>query len=116
PGMWRAGRIGVPSAGRPNRAREPQGDGHSHEIGKCLDIELLHNVGTVNLHGDFTDSKFTPNLLVHHACSHENHHFLCALGAEIEVATQIVGDYLAVPALTIALKRNSNSIQKVLLA
>jgi hypothetical protein len=71
---------------------------------------------TVHLHRDFTDPKFTRDLLVHHACSHESHHFLLARAERIEVATQIVRGHFAVSPLAIAVKRNSNSIQKILLA
>jgi hypothetical protein len=95
--------------------RKSKGIGHPHQVSECFGIELLHYIVTVNLHSDSSDSKFSRDLLVHHARSHERYHFPLARAGRIEVATQIVPGRLAVSPLAIAVERNSNSIQKFLL-
>jgi len=70
----------------------------------------------MNLHGDLPDSKFSPDLFVHHAHSHEKHHLPLAVAERIEATMQIVLALLAVSSAAIAVERNSNSVQKFLLA
>src|SRR5215470_2213655 len=69
----------------------------------------------MNLHGDFTNSNFRGDLLVHQSCSYQGHHLPLASAKRAESSTQIRYTLEPFTPLPIAVERNSNSVQKVLL-
>src|SRR5215467_15567410 len=70
----------------------------------------------MNLHGDFTNSNFSSDFLVHQAGSYQSHHLQLTSAKRIESSTQVICFFAPFTPLPIAVERNSNSIQKVLLA
>src|SRR5215475_14024957 len=70
----------------------------------------------MNLHGNLGKSHFCGNLLVHQAGSHQDHYLLLARAKRSKSSPQIVYPLVVFTPLAIAVERNLNSIQKVLLA
>src|SRR5215467_8443857 len=70
----------------------------------------------MNLHGDFTNSNFSSDLLVQQAGSYQGHHLPLARAKRVKSSTQIACPLVVFTPLSIAVEGNSHSIQKVLLA
>src|SRR5262245_61147961 len=70
----------------------------------------------MNLHGDLGKSHFCGDLPVHQAGSYQGHYLSLARAKRSKSATQIVCPRIVFTPLPIAVERNPNSIQKVLLA
>src|SRR5438270_9249795 len=68
-------KVALFSASLPRRLRFGSGEffGHSHQVGKGLRFQLLHDVGTVEFDRSLGSSEFAGGLFIKHSGGNERH-------------------------------------------
>src|ERR1051326_8987940 len=90
--------------------------GHPDKIGHRTCAQLLHGVVPMHLHGDFADAELGSRLLVHPSRRHQRNDLPFARGERLEARAQI-DNLLFTPApFTVAVERDPDRIEQVLLA
>ena len=77
---------------------------------------FVHDVATMNLHGNFAHSKLGRDLLVHQTRRDQTDHLLLTGGQRLEASPQIVNSLVLGAPAAIAFKRHLNGVQEVLVA
>ena len=70
----------------------------------------------MHLGGDFADPEFTRNLLVHETCRDQAKYLLFTWGQSCEMSTRLRNRTFSDATITIALERELNGIEKILIA
>ena len=70
----------------------------------------------MHLGGDFADPQFTRNLLVHETCRDQAKYLLFTWGQCFETSTRLQNGTFLDATVTIALERELNGVEKILIA